>query len=148
MTASAPISSTAASASAGRATTQEVSRRQVDLALPAEASYLALLRTTGAALGARMDFTLDEIEDLRIAVDEAGALLLTHADPDRQLSCSFVLGDDIMGVTVRVAAAPDAEPDTTSFAWTVLQALAGPVQWSNSDGELCLSLQKAREERA
>ena len=40
-----------------------------------------MLRTATAGLAARLDFTLDEIEDLRIAVDEACALLLPDAVP-------------------------------------------------------------------
>ena len=42
----------------------------VDLRVPADPAYLAVLRTATAGLAARLDLTLDEIEDLRIAVDE------------------------------------------------------------------------------
>ena len=52
----------------------------VELRLPADAAYLSVLRTATAGLAARLDFTLDEIEDLRIAVDEACAMLLPDAD--------------------------------------------------------------------
>ena len=45
----------------------------VVLVVPADGSYLAVLRTATAGLAARLQFTLDEIEDLRIAVDEAPA---------------------------------------------------------------------------
>src|ERR1022692_2640669 len=46
-------------------------RDQVTVSMPAEGAYLSVLRTATAGLAARLDFTLDEIEDLRIAVDEA-----------------------------------------------------------------------------
>ena len=46
-------------------------RDQVTVCMPAEGAYLSVLRTATAGLAARLDFTLDEIEDLRIAVDEA-----------------------------------------------------------------------------
>ena len=59
----------------------------VDIRVPADGAYLALLRTATAGLAARMDFTLDEIEDLRIAIDEAGALLLPDAAPLKPLHC-------------------------------------------------------------
>ena len=49
--------------------------------MPAEGAYLSVLRTATAGLAARLDFTLDEIEDLRIAVDEACAMLLAQAIP-------------------------------------------------------------------
>src|SRR2546430_16011483 len=51
----------------------------VVLVVPADGSYLAVLRTATAGLAARLQFTLDEIEDLRIAVDEACAILLAVA---------------------------------------------------------------------
>ena len=40
----------------------------VELRIPADSAYLAVLRTATAGLAARLDFTLDDIEDLRIAV--------------------------------------------------------------------------------
>jgi anti-sigma regulatory factor (Ser/Thr protein kinase) len=43
---------------------------EVLLVLPIEADWLALARTTGAAVAARADFTYDEIADLRLAIDE------------------------------------------------------------------------------
>ena len=47
--------------------------------MPANGTYLAVLRTATAGLAARLQMTLDEIEDLRIAVDEACA----HPAADR-----------------------------------------------------------------
>ena len=54
----------------------------VELRLPADSAYVSVLRTTTAGLAARLDFTVDDIEDLRIAVDEACAMVLPQADPD------------------------------------------------------------------
>jgi hypothetical protein len=59
----------------------------VEVRLPAAGAYLSVLRTATAGLAARLDFTLDEIEDLRIAVDEACAILLQQAVPGSVLSC-------------------------------------------------------------
>ena len=50
--------------------------------MPADVAYVATLRLTAASLAARCDLTIDDIEDLRLAVDEACALLLPHAGPD------------------------------------------------------------------
>jgi serine/threonine-protein kinase RsbW len=62
---------------AGTTTADATARGDVvELRLPADGAYLSVLRTATAGLAARLDFTLDEIEDLRIAVDEACALLL------------------------------------------------------------------------
>ena len=46
---------------------------QVTIRMPADGAYLSVLRTATAGLAARLDFTLDEIEDLRIAVSTFAA---------------------------------------------------------------------------
>ena len=73
--------------------------------MPAESAYLSVLRTATAGLAARLDFTLDEIEDLRIAIDEACAMLLAQAIPGTDLECGFELGADQVTITVSVTAA-------------------------------------------
>jgi len=66
-------------------------RDTVTLRLPADGAYLAVLRTAAAGLASRLNFTLDDIEDLRIAVDEACAMLLPKATDAAMLECSFEL---------------------------------------------------------
>jgi RNA polymerase sigma-B factor len=100
----------------------------VKVTLPAEGAYLSVLRTATAGLAARLDFTLDEIEDLRIAVDEACAMLLAQAIPGTNLECAFDLDSDQMSITVSVVAAEPQMPAKDTFAWTVLSALAGTAR--------------------
>lgn len=121
---------------------------QVEITLPSDPSYLALLRTSAAALAARLDFTLDEIEDLRIAVDEAGAILLSSADDGAPLRCVFGVGLDELTVAVSARGSGSLVVDQSSFAWTVLQALAGPVDVRSADGEVTLMMRKTRQERS
>ena len=52
--------------------------------MPADGAYVSVLRTMTAGLAARLDFTVDDIEDLRIAVGEACALVLPEADAGRR----------------------------------------------------------------
>ena len=72
----------------------------VELRLPAESAYVAVLRMTTAGLAARLDFTLDDIEDLRMAVGEACALVLEHADTGGDLYANFDLSDGSIRVSV------------------------------------------------
>jgi serine/threonine-protein kinase RsbW len=114
--------------------------------MPAEGAYLSVLRTATAGLAARLDFTLDEIEDLRIAVDEACAMLLAQAIPGTSLECAFDLDSDQMIITVSVTAAEPRMPATDTFAWTVLSALAGTVEGRlGPQDEVCIVLRKRRE---
>ena len=117
--------------------------------MPAEPAYLSLLRAVIASLAAGRDFTLDEIDDLRIAVDEAGALLLPHAAPGSQLSAVFggSAGSLRAEVSVSVPAGAPAEPDRSSFAWLVLAALTDSVELAGSGQRLSLVLTKDRGAR-
>ena len=118
----------------------------VELTVPADPAYLSVLRTVIASLAASRDFTLDEIDDLRIAVDEAGALLLPHASPGSQLSAVF--GGEATSlraeVSVPVPAGGAAQPDRSGFAWLVLAALTDSVALTESGQRLSLTLSKAR----
>ena len=120
-------------------------RDVVRLRLPAVGAYLSVLRSATAGLAARLDFTLEEIEDLRIAVDEACAILLTGAAPQAELSCEFELLADEIHVSVTVPTVDGALPPRDTFAWTVLSALTGSVD-SRVDGEknVSIDLQKRR----
>ena len=120
-------------------------RDVVEVRMPADSAYLSVLRTATAGLAARVDFTLDEIEDLRIAVDEACAILLTNAAPDVDLECEFELHPDEIRVSVTVPTLDGAQPTRDSFAWTVLAALAGSVESRvDDDKRVSIDLQKRR----
>jgi serine/threonine-protein kinase RsbW len=120
-------------------------RDRVRVSMPAEGAYLSVLRTATAGLAARLDFTLDEIEDLRIAVDEACAMLLSQAIPGTSLECDFELGTDSMTITVLVVAAQPRTPARDTFAWTVLSALAGDVDAKlEPDDRVAIVLRKHR----
>ncbi len=130
-----------ATASAPETGTQD----QVNIRMPADGAYLSVLRTATAGLAARLDFTLDEIEDLRIAVDEACAMLLGQAVPGSNLDCTFALGGDEMTVTVSVPSLNPRPPSGETFAWTVLSALAGNVAAEVGPGDrLAIVLRKSR----
>jgi serine/threonine-protein kinase RsbW len=120
-------------------------RDVVTLRLPAAGAYLSVLRTATASLASRLDFTIDDIEDLRIAVDEACAMLLVQAVPGAELECSFLLTEASIRVDVTVPTLDGEEPSRDTFAWTVLTALAGEVDSSvDADRRVTLTLHKQR----
>jgi serine/threonine-protein kinase RsbW len=117
----------------------------VEIRLPADSAYLSVLRTATAGLAARLDFTLDEIEDLRIAVDEACAMLLPQALESSQLICRFTLTSETIEVKVTIPTADGELPATNTFSWTVLAALAGDVDaGSDEERQVWIRLRKRR----
>ena len=104
-----------------------------------------MLRTATAGLAARLQFTLDEIEDLRIAVDEACAILLAIAPAQTDVTSEFTVTDHALSIEVSVLVADRAAlPSGNSFSWQVLTALAGEVTAENTAGRASIRLTKRR----
>ena len=112
---------------------------QVELRVPADGAYASVLRTTTAGLAARLDFTIDDIEDLRMAVSEATAMVLDQADAGSDLVCLFDLAPGRMTLSVSVAAT-SAVPDLDSFAWQVLTTLAAGADVDTSGGRFTVGM--------
>lgn len=109
-------------------------RADVELRLPADGAYASVLRTTAAAIAARLEFTVEDIEDLRIAVGEAGALVLPEADPGSDVTTRFYLGRGTITVELATGAVDEPAPDYDSFAWQVLTTLADAAEADSSGG--------------
>ncbi len=120
-------------------------RADVELRLPADGAYVSVLRTTTAGLAARLDFTIDDIEDLRIAVGEACAMVLPEADPGSPLLAEFYLAPGLLTVRVSVRGAEIGEPDYDSFAWTVLDTLASSARAEVDGDTFVVTLMMAAE---
>jgi serine/threonine-protein kinase RsbW len=123
----------------------DVTEDQVLLRLPADSAYLTVLRTATASLASRLDFTVDEIEDLRIAVDEACALVLPHTQEGADLECAFTLSSASLGVTVAAATRDADMPAKDTFAWTLLHALVDDLTSTIDDGRMTVTLVKSKQ---
>jgi serine/threonine-protein kinase RsbW len=118
----------------------------VELRIPADSAFLAVLRTATAGLAARLDFTLDDIEDLRIAVDEACAMVLPQAREGSDLVCAFRLGDHALSVSVTAECDEPRQPSRDGFAWTVLAALTSSVTAEIAENRLTITLSRTTTE--
>jgi serine/threonine-protein kinase RsbW len=115
-------------------------RADVELRLPADGVYVSVVRNTTAGLAARLDFLIDDIEDLRIAVGEACAMVLPEADADSDLVCSYYLSPGTLTVRVAVTAGNPSGPEYDSFAWQVLSTMATRAEADASGGQFSVSL--------
>jgi hypothetical protein len=94
------------------------SPEHVDLDLPADPGILSLVRLTVGVVGAQADFGLEDLDDLRLAVEELCLSLWrsTSAQPER-LRFRFVWDDDCVEVRCAVIPRkPDAIPRDDAFA--------------------------------
>ncbi len=127
-------------ATTGSTATARARRADVELRLPADRAYASVLRTTTAGLAARLDFPIDDIEDLRIAVGEASAMVLGEAVPGTDLTGRFFQQSGELTVSVTVSIDGAVEPDLDSFAWQVLNTLAGHATAESTDDEFTVTL--------
>lgn len=112
----------------------------VELRLPADGAYASVLRTLAAGLAARLDFTMEDIEDLRMAVSEAASMVLAEADPDADLLCRFDLLPTRLTLEVSTTAAAPAAPDHDGFGWQVLTTLATDASVDAVPGRYAVTL--------
>ena len=94
------------------------------------ASALAIpaIRAVAVDLAARVDFDLDSIDDLRMAVDDTCARLVRLAASNATLSCSFAVQLERIELTAEVEVEDMMDPlPRGSFGWWVLQCLADEV---------------------
>ena len=105
------------------------------MVVPARAEFLHVVRTVVGSVAARGNLTIDAIEDLRIAVDEACAQLLVAKGSTItvRIAASAERVDVTCGTDAHVAAWPP-EGIQHTLAAQVLQGLADDVAWER-DGE-------------
>lgn len=110
----------------------------VELRLPAQRAYAAVLRTTTAALAARLDFTVDDLDDLRMAIGEVTAMLLEQAAPGSDLLARYEFGDREIRLEVSTAADEPRTPNRDGFAWQVLSAVTTEVSAEVEPDRICI----------
>ncbi|WP_345495753.1 ATP-binding protein [Nocardia callitridis] len=104
----------------------------VEIRVAAAVSQLPIVRGLAETLVLLSDFTLDEVADIRLAVDEVCSNLIAVAAPDTSLHCRFTVGENELFVRVSAIAGKAGLPDERSFGWHVLRTLTDAVE-ANQD---------------
>ncbi|MGH9155527.1 MAG: hypothetical protein ACRD1K_06785 [Acidimicrobiales bacterium] len=68
-------------------------RDEVRLALPADPQFVQLARVTASGMASRLGFTYDEVEDLRLALDELCFVLIGSTGRPGTVDIRYVLVD-------------------------------------------------------
>jgi serine/threonine-protein kinase RsbW len=116
----------------------------VHLEIPASGAYLAVVRAAATGLAAQLQFTYEQIDDLRIAVDEACTQLLARRGSATTLQVDYHMVDSELRVDVSIEAADRGDPlPRDTFAWQILTAITDEVSEQAQSGRLALSFRKA-----
>ena len=101
---------------------------RLELRVPTSPTQLPAVRAMAGDLAMRMDFDLDSVEDLRLAVDEACATLASVAQGDEPLTVVFEATRDGLRIDAWVPTGPGVDVPRDGFGWAVLQTLVDTVE--------------------
>ncbi|TLF73295.1 ATP-binding protein [Nocardia cyriacigeorgica] len=113
--------------------TEHVSRITADptttvgVRVPADLDQLLMLRALTETVSLIADFALDEVTDIRLALDEVATSLILDAVPGSELTCDFSYGDNRMTVAVASVAATESVGEKHSFGWHIVRTLTESI---------------------
>jgi serine/threonine-protein kinase RsbW len=112
----------------GAAPTGERRADRLELRVPSSPTQLPAVRAMAGDLAMRMDFDLDAVEDLRLAVDEACATLASVALGDSRLTVVFEATREGLRIDAWVPTAAGVDVPRDGFGWAVLHTLVDTVE--------------------
>lgn len=71
---------------------------EVELSVPASPEFLRMARMTGAGVASRLGFTYEEVEDLRIAIDELLYTLLGRSARPGTITLRYLMSGDAVTI--------------------------------------------------
>jgi serine/threonine-protein kinase RsbW len=108
----------------------------VRLTVPAALEYVRIVRLTASGVASRLGFDVEEIEDLRVAVDELTSIIVDAANGN-ELEVVFAVYDDALHIEGEADAAT-ADPSTTveDLTGQILAAVVDEWRLEQTDGRL------------
>lgn len=112
----------------------------ISLQIPAHTSFVGLARTATLGFASRLDFPIDQLDELSHAAHEMATLLLADTGDNGLINLEIT---ELNPQTVQVEASSQTirglVPRTSSFAWTIISALVDSVDASVTDGVVTIS---------
>lgn len=125
--------------------TKATSDTPVILNVAAEFEQLPVVRAVAETLAVLGDYVLDEVADVKLAVDEVCSDLVAAASADSTLTCAFSVSRTEFRVTVGAVVERDDIPDREGFGWHVLETLMTEVEVSrasdSADGQMVTTVE-------
>ena len=122
---------------------------EVRLTVPATPEYLRLARVTATGLASRLGFTYDQVEDLRLAIDELCFALIGSKGRLGTVSLQYAVTAEALEVvgTGRFDDDMATGPSLNDFSQQILRALVDEYGVArDDDGRPCFRLVKRRSE--
>jgi serine/threonine-protein kinase RsbW len=98
----------------------------INVTVPPDPGFLHVLRQVTSGVGGRLRLTVDDIDDIKLAVDEAATYLLTHLRPSTSLSLTLDQETSLLKATVAIAADGSTWPQpglADTLPWKIISGL-------------------------
>jgi serine/threonine-protein kinase RsbW len=115
----------------------------VTVTIPAQSRFVALARVTATSLGAEVGMDVDELDDLRMGVDELVAALVTATSDHATIELRYELQPSALVVTGRLEGGGGARLD--ELGRHIVSAVAD--DFSIEDGEFRLEKRRGASAR-
>jgi hypothetical protein len=103
-------------------TSQTSTLDRIDVAVPLRAEFASTLRTLAASVGADAGLSVDELDDLRLALSEVFAVLVEKGPPEGRALVSIELAPGEILVSIR-SDQDDVEYELDELASTILRSV-------------------------
>ena len=121
----------------------------IRLRVPAEQFSRQLIRLAVYLVASRMDFDLAQLEDLRIAVDEASNYVVVHSAEQSNLEVEIQPGKEYLEVVMTSQMAGNGESRAAvpeSFSRMIMESVVDTVNLEREESICRISLRKRRQD--
>ena len=122
-------------------------QEEVRLVVPATPEFLRLARVTATGLASRLGFSYDDVEDLRLAIDELCFALIGSKGREGTVTLRYAMPEGALHIegTGRFAGnSSDATPTLSELSKQILSALVDEYDVFSEDGHPSFRLRKQR----
>ena len=110
----------------------------IRLTVPAALEYVRIVRLTGSGVASRLGFDVEEIENLRVALDELASLVIDVAAKG-ELEITFSTTDTELRITGRAPLRSGADVAVQELTAQILKAVIDDYELQAADGYACFS---------
>ena len=117
----------------------------IRLRLPADPFSSQLVRLAVYLVASRMDFDLTQVEDLRIAVDEASSYAINHSPNKTFIEVEIALGVEYLDINLTSKLAENGETRSAmpeSFSRMIMESVVDSVDLQHGEDTCRIYLRK------